>query len=130
MVDEEVLEYVGDADDNKARAPEPFNHIVASPAYNPIWGRGWLGYTVVRDTIDLWFVHGDLSGAVLLNYTALHSFNDKQRSQLWIILRAASSYEPSRKTFQERHSFLVFLLNPQDEVLFPIPKTLRRFMDG
>ena len=109
------------ADSELARAPHPFDHIVASPVYSPDWGRGWLGY--IEEQTDLWFVHGDRSASELLGYTKLMTYNDKINSRLWMILVDAESGE-------SYHGVLVFLLNPpEDAVLFPIPTNLKRVME-
>lgn len=128
MADDLVRRYV-EPDDDLARAPHPFDHIVASPVYSPDWGRGWLGYTVVGDTTDLWFVYGDLSGTELLDYTKLMTYNDKTNSRLWMILIGAESWE-DRHYQGQRHGVLVFLLNPpEDAVLFPVPANLKKVME-
>jgi hypothetical protein len=128
MADDRVRQHVDD--DDLVRAPAPFNHIVASPVYSPLWGRGWLGYTVVGDAIDLWFVYGDLSGSTLLEYTEIQSFNDKSRSQLWMIFKSDAGWD-SDYNYGEKCAHLVFLLNPpEDSVLFPVPAVVRYLMEN
>lgn len=122
MADDQVVKYLDE--DDFVRAPEPFNHIVASPVFSPVWGRGWLGYTVVGDQIDLWFVYGDRSGAKLLDYLNLMTYNDRQNSQLWMILVVAKSWDDGYHD-EVRHQTLTFLLNPpEDSVVFRVPTGL------
>lgn len=133
MADDRIEKYL--VDDEFRRAPEPYGYLIASPVFSPIWGRGWLGYTTVRDAIDLWYVEGDLSASFRLDYAELMAFNDKALSRLWLIAGSVRMWRTPREgpaeTTEARYGSVVFLLNPpEDLVLFPIPRRLNQFLEN
>lgn len=98
------------------RAPEPYEHLIASPVFSANWGRGWLGYYIVGDTSQFWFVYDD-GGAVEIDYDDILLYDDKRNGLLWMIF--------------ESESFLPFVLDPPDgAVVFNIPRQVRLLMES
>lgn len=100
------------------RAPEPYSHLIASPVFNPQWGRGWLGYRVRGDTTEMWYVYATLDSSVEIEYSQIFEYNDKWNSQVWLVF------------LDEHQNYHAFLLHPpEDAVVFTLPPKLREFME-
>jgi hypothetical protein len=103
--------------DDLARAPKPYNHLIASPVFSPNWGRGWLGYRIRGDTMEMWYVYGSLDASVEIEADNIFKYTDKWNSQVWLV-------------FYDTREFHAFLLHPPEEsVIFPLPNKLREFME-
>ena len=95
--------------------PKRYSHLEASHVFSHNWGRGWLGYYIIGDTTQIWFVFQD-GGAIEIEYQDILAYDDRRHGLLWLIFRA--------------ESYLPFVLDPPEgAVVFELPPVLRRLVE-